>query len=161
MRIDLAQSQIAAVAAMLANDDDDQLKLDTLEGETDLFEISRRILNRIEEDEGAVSVLSEQISDRQARKQQAQRRIERRREALMALMECGKLDKLPLPEATLSVRKVAPKAVVTDEAAVPDDYCKTIRRPDMAAIKAGVEAGRAIPGIALDNGGASLTIRRK
>jgi hypothetical protein len=160
-RMALTQSQVAAVALMLADSDDEQLKLDTLEGQTDLFEITRYLLGKVEEDEGVISALAEQISDRQARKQSAENRIKRRREAMMALIQAAKLEKLTLPEATLSVRAVAPKPLVTDEAAVPDEYCKVIRKPDLTAIKAGMESGAVISGVSTDNGGYSLTVRRK
>jgi hypothetical protein len=163
MRLDLTRIQIDAVAAMLADalEDDERAYLDCLEGETDLYEWVRRLLERIEEDQGVIAALAEQIADRQVRELRATDRIDANREAIMALLQCARLDKLTLPEATLSVRRMHPKPIVTDEAAVPDDFCKVTRRPDMAAIKAGVEAGAAVPGVSFDNGGNSLTIRRK
>ena len=163
MRIDVAKSQIAAVALMMRDElgEDERLYLDTLEGETDLFEIAATIIGEIEEDEGDVAKLKAQMDDRAARKSRLEHRNEVRRKALCALMEAAKVDKLPLPEATLSVRRVPPKPIVTDEAAVPDEYWKITRRPDLTAIKAGVESGAVIPGVSRDNGGTSLTIRRK
>ena len=156
--ISLTQLQVSAIAAMLANEDDEQLKLDTLEGETDLFELARSMLNGIEQDEGAIKVLGEQIADRQARKVAADNRIKRRREAVAALLECADLSKLALPEATISVLKVPPKAIVTDPEAVPDEFCTFVRKPDLAAIKA---ADKQLPGVTFDNGGVSITVRRK
>jgi hypothetical protein len=163
MRLDLTKIQVESVAAMLRDElaEDERAYLDTLEGETNLYEITRRLLNEIEADESNINGLAEQIADRAARKQRAGKRIEANRTAIMALIECARLDKLTLPEATLSVRKVPPKPIVTDEAAVPDEFCKITRKPDMAAIKAGVEAGRAVSGVTFDNGGVSLTVRRK
>lgn len=163
MRLDLTRIQIEAVAAMLRDElaDDERAYLDTLEGETDLYEWARRLLARIEDDEGNKAALAEQIADRQSRKARAEARIDANRQALMALLDCARLDKLTLPEATVSVREVPPKCVVTDEAAVPDEYCRISRKPDMAAIKAGVEAGAVIAGVSLGNGGQSITIRRK
>lgn len=157
----LAHSQVAAVALMLTDCDDEQLKLDTLEGQTDLFELERYLLGKVEDDEGVIASLAVQIEDRQTRKKAAETRKERRRDAMKALLECAKLDKLVLPEATLSVRDVPPKAIVNDPEAVPDELCKIKRSPDMAAIKAEMESGRAVPGVTLDNGAVSLTIRRK
>lgn len=161
-RMDLTKIQVEAIAAHLRDhlEDDERAYLDTLEGESDLFEWVRRLLGKIEEDEGNVAALKEQIADRNARKGRAEHRIETTREALKALLDCARLDKLVLPEATLSIRDVAPKAVVTDEAAVPDEYCRIVRKPDMAAIKAALDTGP-IEGVSLDNGGVSLTIRRK
>lgn len=162
-RFDLTKIQISGIHAMLHDEleEDERLYLDTLEGETDLFAWCRRLLEKIEDDEGVQSNLSEQIADRTVRKQRAAERVKSARTAIMALLQCARLDKLTLPEATISVRDVPPKAIVTDEAAVPDDFCKFTRKPDMAAIKAGVESGAAVPGVSFDNGGTTLTIRRK
>lgn len=159
-RLDLTRIQIEAVAAMLhdALEEDERLYLDTLAGETDLYEWVKRLLGKIEDDEGIVLALKEQVADRTVRKSRAESRINAAREAIAALLDCAKLDKLSLPEATVSVRKVAPKLIVVDEAAIPDNFCKLIRKPDMAAIK---EASEVVPGTSLDNGGTSLTIRRK
>lgn len=165
MRLDLTKIQVSAVAAMLrdmlAGEPDDQLLADMLEAETDLYEMSRRILDWIEDEEGDQASLKTQIEDRQSRKQRSENRVVAHRQALMALLECAGLDKLTLPEATVSVRKVAPKPIVVDEAALPDELCRFSRKPDMAAIKAEVEAGRAVSGVSFDNGGISLTVRRK
>lgn len=160
MRLDLAKLQIEAVATHLRSElgDDERAFLDMLEGETDLNEWVKRLLDRIEEDEGVGMALAEQISDRTLRKNRAAKRIEISRTAISALLECAGLDKLELPEATVSVRKVPPKPIVIDEALVPDEFCKFTRKPDMAAIKA---ADTPVPGTTTDNGGTSLTIRRK
>ena len=163
MRIDLTKIQVSAVAAMLRDllEEDERAYLDTLEGETDLYEITAKLLDQIEQDDGTIAALNTQIEDRQARKVRAGERVKANRTAIMALLECANLDKLTLPEATVSMRKVPPKPIVTDELNLPDEFCKFRRSPDMAAIKAEMEAGRAIPGTSFDNGGTSLTIRRK
>lgn len=163
MRLDLTKIQVSAVAAMLRDEllEDERFYLDTLEGETDLYELTRRLLEQIEQDEGTAAILASQIEDRAARKKRAEERVKANRTGIMALLECANLDKLTLPEATLSLRRVPPKAIVTDEASVPDEFTKVIRKPDMAAIKAEVEAGRAVSGVSFDNGSMSLTVRRK
>lgn len=163
MRIDLTRMQVSAVAAMLRDElaDDERAYLDTLEGETDLYELVRRLLNEIEADEGAQSALTAQIEERQARKQRAAERIKANRTAIMALMESAKVDRLTLPEATVSLRSNPPKPIVIDEASVPDVFCKFRRSPDMAAIRAELESGGAVSGVSFDNGGTSLTVRRK
>lgn len=160
MRVDLTRAQVSAVVLMLRDqfEDDEQLLLDTLEGETDLFEVARKLLDGMEADEGDKAVLSEQIEVRQARKSRADARIKARREALGSLMEAAGVDKLPLPEATVSLRKMAPKPIVTDPDSVPDDFCTFTRKPDLKAIK---ELEFLPPGCALDNGGTSITVRRK
>lgn len=160
MRVDLTRIQVAAIVTHLRDqfEDDEQLLLDTLEGETDLFEVARKLLDGMEADEGDKAALSEQIDARQTRKARADVRIKARREALAALMEAAHLDKLPLPEATVSLRKVSPKPIVTDADALPDAFVTLVRKPNLAAIK---EAESLPPGCALDNGGTSITVRRK
>lgn len=162
-RLDLTKIQVGAIAAHLHDElgEDERAWLDLLEGETDLFEWVRRLLCRIEEDDGVQADLAEQIANRTVRKNRAAERVKSARTAITALLECAKLDKLTLPEATVSLRDVPPKAIVNDEAAVPEALTKIKRSPDMAAIKAEMEAGRAMPGVTLDNGALSLTIRRK
>jgi hypothetical protein len=72
------------------------------------------------------------------------------------------LTKLPLPEATLSLRTLKPSPKVVDEEAVPDELCKFVRKPDMEKIKEAVDAHPELPpGVIMSNGGASLTVRRK
>lgn len=160
MRADLTKIQVEAIVRNLRDhfEEDDQLKLDMLEGETDLFELARKLLDGIEADEGDKLVLTEQMDVRKVRRDRCDARIKARREALTALMECGELDKLPLPEATLSLRKLSPKLVVVDPEALPDELCTFTRKPNLTAIR---DADATPAGCALDNGGVSLTIRRK
>jgi hypothetical protein len=160
MRVDLTRIQVETVVRHMRDlfDEDEQLRLDTLEGETDLFELARKLLNDIEADEGDKLVLTEQMDTRKVRRDRCDARIKARREAISALMECAGLDKLPLPEATLSLRTMQPKLVVVDPDALPDELCTFTRKPNLTAIR---DAEETPPGCALDNGGVSLTIRRK
>lgn len=163
MRADLTVIQAKALLDHLRDelgeDPDEQLLLDTIEGETDMFEITRKLLNRIEYAEGDIEVLTAQMATRKERRDRAQKRIENFRTAIVAMMEAAGLEKLPLAEATCSLRKLPPKVIVTDETLLPDALCKITRKPDMAAIKVAAENAD-LPGIARDNGGLSLTIRR-
>lgn len=163
MRLDLTRIQIEAVAAMLHDElaDDERAWLSTLEGETNLYEWVRILLGRIEDDEGVITALAAQMDDRKLRKDRAGKRIDANRQALMALLDCARLDKLALPEATISVRDVPPKPIVNDEAAIPEAFLRIKKSPDMAAIKTEMEAARAVPGVLLDNGSRSITVRRK
>ena len=141
---------------------DEQLKLSTLEGETELNELVSLLLAENEDDEGNILQIKGQIETRRERITRFERRIEARRSAIVSLMDTAQITKLPLPEATVSVRTLRPSPKVADEEALPDDFCKFVRKPDMEAIKAAFEAGKPLPaGVVLSNGGASLTIRRK
>lgn len=162
MRYDLTTIQVKSIADMLRDEDDDVLLADMLEAETDLHPMLEKLLGWIEQDEGAAAALKQQVEDRTERKRRFEARVATKREAITALLEIAGLDKLQLPEATLSIRRLPPKTLVADEQAIPDEYVRIKRVPDMAAIKAAVESGVAVPGTTMSNGGdLSLTIRRK
>lgn len=164
-QIKLAKAQVADVLDALDHflDDDERLKLDMIEGETTLVDVVRALLEANEEDEGLIPALDEQVEARKARKDRAKLRIERRKAAIASLMDVARLTKLPLPEATLSLRTLQPRAKVSNPDELPDAFTvtQTIRKPDMEAIAAAVEQGASIPGVTMTNGGTSLTVRRK
>lgn len=159
MGFNFTAQQIAAVKAMLPDDDDDERLLhDSLEGLTDLHEYVGKLLSWNEDDEGVVNALAQQIDDRKVRQDRAKNRIAVRRDMIKALMDIAGIYKLALPEAMVTKRDVAPKVIVVDEALLPDSLCKITRKPDMAAIKA---LETLLPGLSMDNGGTSITVRRK
>lgn len=165
-QIRVAKGEISRVLSILALtpglDLDEQLKLSTLEGETELNEIVSQLLADNEADEGDVAALETQIDVRKERKDRFKHRIESRKAAIASLMDCARITKLPLPEATVSLRTLQPAPKVIDEDALPDEFVKLVRKPDTQAIKAAFEEGKPLPpGVILSNGGASLTIRRK
>lgn len=164
-RLDLTKIQVAAIADHLRDflDEDERAYVDTLEGETDLFEWCRRLLGKIEDDEGHIAALDEQIADRAARKKRAAERVKTTREAIMGLLDCAKLDKLVLPEATLSVRDTADKLAVNDPEAVPEEYTVPNPKPSMELIKASftTETPDLPNWLHIEPGKPSLTIRRK
>jgi hypothetical protein len=165
MRYDLTRMQVESVMLNLrdAFDEDEQLKLDTLEGETNLFELARRILDGIESDEGDSAALAEQMEARKVRKDRCSARIKARRQALIDLMACAEIDKLPLPEATLSVRQTAAKLAVNEAAGVPDEYSIPVMKPSMDLIKAAFSTDTPdLPNwLRVEDPRPSLTVRRK
>lgn len=142
-------------------DEDERLLLDMLEGETDLNEIVRRLLNENEDDEGLIEALKSQMKVRGERKARIESRIDARKNAVASLMESAGLVKLPLPEATLSLRNLKPRPKIVDEDALPPEFKVAVMVPDKDAINAAFEEGKIIPGVVRSNGGTSLTVRRK
>lgn len=161
--IHLARAEVERIVAQYAEalGDDEQAKLDFLEGETGLFELVRDFLARIEDDEGVVAALKEQMEARGSRKARAERRIEASRKAIGDLMRAAKLDKLPLPEAAISRSIYAGRWIVSDVDALPDEYVKTERKPVMEKITTAKKEGKDIPGVIRGNGGESLRLARK
>lgn len=143
--------------------EDHKLKLDMLEGETELLEVVRRLLNENEDDEGVIAALDAQVDSRAIRIERAKARIEARKRAIGSLMDCAQETSLKLPEAALSLCTLKPRPKVNDVDALPDEYVRieTVRKPDSEAIREAFERGETIPGVVVTNGGSSLTVRRK
>ena len=129
VQIKLAKAQIGQVLEALnlfLVDDDEALKLDMLEGETGLNEIVSRLLADNEDDEGIIAALDAQIDIRAARKERLGNRIEARRKAIGSLMDCAQVTKLPLPEATLSLRTLQPRPKVNEIAELPPEFVRAV-----------------------------------
>lgn len=143
-------------------DIDEQFKLSTLEGETELNEIVSLLLAENEDDEGDIAKVKEQIEVRRERIARFERRIDSRKSAIVSLMDTAMITKLPLPEATVTLRTLGARAKVVDEELLPDEFVKLIRKADNKAIQAAFEAGKPLPpGVIVTNGGESLTVRRR
>lgn len=142
---------------------DEQLKLSTLEGETELCEIVSALLAENEDDEGNIGQIKGQIETRRERIARFERRIEARKSAITSLMDTAQITKLALPEATVSLRTLGSRVKVIDVDQLPSAFVieETIRKPDKDAIEVAMERGQSIPGVVMTNGGSSLSVRRK
>lgn len=164
-RFDLTSIQVANVMDMLAAigvDDDDRLVLDTLEGETDLFAMLSKLLAQVEDDEGAVASLKEQIEARRFRIASAEARIARSRAMIGKLMDFAQQDKIVLPEATLSRRIVSAKLEIANKDAVPREMQREKLEPDKAAIDAAYAEADTMPNwLTRIPETKSITVRRK
>lgn len=56
----------------------------------------------------------------------------------------------------LSVKKVPPKPIITDETKIPKKFLRTKTEVDKTAINKAFKEGEAIPGVSLDNGGYTI-----
>lgn len=142
-------------------DDDLDLLTDTIEGETDFFELMARLVN----DEREANAMADAIKAREAALSDRRGRYERQKDAIRSLMH-GMMDaagqtKVTLPEATVSIGKGTARVIVTDDEAVPDELCTIVRIPSRAAIKDAFAAGRTVPGAALSSAQPRLTVRAK
>ncbi len=142
--------------------DDEEVIADTIEGETNLELAIQNALHSLGEDEIQQDGLSAYIKKLSERLERTNHRIERKRDAILQAMQAGEKRKLTLPEATISIRDIKPSLDVTDESKIPSQYFVEQKpKLDRAALKADLEAGKAVAGAVMDNGGTGLTIRRK
>lgn len=140
---------------------DDEEAVLALESETELTELATRIVKVIGEAEAeaeGIKAYQAELAERKARKE---RKAEGMRSMLLSLMEAAGVPKLPLPIATLSVGPKPASVVITDEAAIPDDYFRVKREVDKTLIKKAISDGFVVTGASLSNGGSRLTVRTR
>ena len=153
------------VAALIENfpelADDEELRITALEGETDLHSVMSRLVRFSKERQAEAKGIDgyiEELAERKARKVKA---ADGAREIMRSLMQTGGIDKLALPEATISLTKPRANVDILDPDVLPQGYFKTVRQADKDAIKKSLLAGEAIPGAALVHGTPSITVRVK
>jgi len=151
------RESLAAVDA-----DDEALLIDTIEGETSLFEIIDIIIRRMVDNRVMIAGLEAVIGDLETRQARYEQRIKADRALIEQAMMIADLPKIERPAATLSLATRAPKALVEEESSIPARFWKTgAPTLDRSALLAALKDGEAVPGARLDNAAPSLTARFK
>lgn len=160
-----AQNVKAHIADLLATypelAEDDDLRLDMIEGETDLHTILARALDTFQEAETMAEAIGLRIKEMSARKARYERQASAMRRLIRSVMESAGQTKIALPDASLSIRDGMASVSVTDIEALPQGFFKIERKADKTALKPALMAGETIPGAELVIGEPSLTIRTK
>jgi Siphovirus Gp157 len=141
--------------------DDEVLRLDMIEGSTDMIEFMRALEVARQQANATADAVGALIDNWRQRMARFQKRDEAIRALMFKLLQLAHLKKLELPEATVSLKIGVPKVVIIDEAALPDEFCRIRREPDRAKIKAALADFKAVPGATLSNGEDSLAVRIK
>ena len=139
--------------------EDEQLRADMLEGETDLHTVLERLLGVEREANSLMGAVKARIDDLQARKARAERRKDAMRGLMLKLLQSAGLPKAALTEATISVTKGRDSVEIVNEAAVPKRFLKVVSSPDKTLIKAALDAGKKVNGAALKTGEPTLSVR--
>lgn len=138
--------------------EDEDLRRDMLEGETDAFSVLSRLLN-IERDADSMSkAVASRVSDLQARKARAEKRKDMARALMLRVMQAAGIQKAPLAEATVSVGKGRDSVEVTDESLLPDNVVRIVRTPDKKLIAVALAIGP-VEGAVMKTGGPTITVR--
>lgn len=139
--------------------EDDQLRADMLEGETNLHAVFERLLGVEREANSLIGAVKERIDDLQARKARAERRKDAMRGLMLKLLQASGLPRASLTEATISISKGRDSVEITDEAALPKKFLKVVSSPDKTLIKVALDAGKKVKGAALKAGEPTLSVR--
>lgn len=146
--------------AQLAGEDPDFIR-DAIEGETSLIEIVAALAAADGEDDAiieGINIYQKKLTDRKSR---IEIRKDIRRALIASAMDLAELKKLETPAGTISLKAVAPKAIVNDESAIPSEYFETPPpKLNKTALTAALKECRNIPGATLSNGGSTIQIRR-
>lgn len=142
-------------------ENDEILRRDAIEGETEATKLLGRLIRASKETEAQAKGLDEYIGELGERHSRLARRQEAIRKMVLDILDAAGLPNFILPEATLTVRRGAQKVIVTDENAIPSDYTKTRTEIDKTAIKRALEGGTIVPGAELSNSEPFLMIRTK
>lgn len=142
--------------------DDETLRADVIEGETDAFSVLSRLTDKIQEDEALEAALAERITRMKERKERLTQRSDGYRALALRIMHAANLRKVTLPEATLSIRPVAPKVEFDD----PEDFLRRYPKYhrvkteiDRTKVKADLAAGIVCEGAHLTNGTECLALK--
>ncbi len=144
--------------------DDEDLILDTLEGESDAMEAVSRLLRWMNERQATAQSLKTLEADYAARRKRFEEAVKSARGALARFMDETGLSKIERPEATLSMRQGSPSVIYPadlDPETLPEKFRRWTCEADKAAIKDAMLAGEDVPGLTLSNGGTSLAVRVK
>jgi len=168
--------EFEAVAALkktladLGHGEDGDLLLDMAEGETGIMDMVDGLLAGDLEDAGLITGLQHMIDTLEARQARVQKRQETRRTVIGQALRLLETTKIERPSATISLGKKARQLQTTNEAAIPARFWK---QPDPVLDKKALkdallaeerkppEERVEIEGAMLDNGGETLTIRRR
>lgn len=143
--------------------EDENLRADMIDGETEATAILSRIVNRMQEAEAMVAAIIKRKNDLDARAARFDRQADAMRSLAFRIMQAANLRKMPLPEATLSIRVNPPSVVINDESQIPAEFTitKTETRVDRAKLKEALKDGATVPGACLSNGSETISIRVK
>lgn len=159
-------SQIAACKAKIAAlvetfpslAEDEDFRRDVIEGETDFEYIMARLakeaLTAKAEREGLKSYRDE-IDEKAKRKASQEEAL---RKVMADLLDVAELPGVKCRSVSIKFAPVAPSVVVTDETAIPAEFCRVKSEPDKHKIKDALLAGAIVPGAQMSNGGRALRV---
>jgi hypothetical protein len=142
--------------------DDEVLRADMLDGETDLHAALASLAASTAETGMLIEALGGTLADLKVRKARFEYRVEVLRELILTLLQSADLKKIELPAATLSQVRRPPQIVgEIDAEQLPDDLVRIKREPNRTAIREALVNRRLLPGLSLSNAAPGLMMKVK
>ena len=143
-------------------DIDEETILDTLEGITDLHEMIAEVVRSRQDDLAFIAAVKARISDMQERLARLDQRVTTKKEILASVLERAGIKKITEADFTLSLRSTNPPLVVIEEKRIPEAFWKPQpAKLDRQGLLVALKDGRDVPGVALGNGGVTISVRTK
>lgn len=142
--------------------DDEFLRADMIEGETDLNEVLTALHRMIEDARALRDGTKSRMDDLNQRRARMDKRMEFGRALIAKILDAADLRKVELPEVTISMRHNGQQMIGDpDPNELPDELVKVTRTADRRKIREALEAGAVVPGCVLSNMPPTLTMRVK
>lgn len=141
--------------------DDDDLRADAIEGETDAHALILDALQARQDAQTMVGAIKARQDDLQARRGRFERKAEAMSSLIKNVMRAANLANLQLPEATITITAGKASVGIMDLGAIPQGYFKLEKVVDKQAIRSAIDAGEDIPGAGLVIGETSVSIRTR
>lgn len=130
------------IASLVEGDAD--FLAEAIEGETSLFEQVDALVISVRHDEALSAGTDRLIKELKGRQDALDKRAELKRSLIGSALEIAGVKKRETPAGTVTVKDVAPKVVITDEAALPSRYLRQADpTPDKKAIGEALKAREA------------------
>ena len=113
------------------------------------------------EAEANAGAVGERIAALTERKRRYEAQNEEHRRHIATVLDASGMTGWKSPEYTVSLTPGRAGVVITDAAAIPDDFVRIRREPDKTAIGAALASGADVPGADMRNGAPTLIIRTK
>ena len=162
MKLELAIVEKEIAALLAANPElaeDEALRVDMIEGETDAFKVLSKLVQQLGETKALVEGLTNYQQELITRAHRFDRRFIAIRSLIFRLMTIANIRKAQLPEATLSIKASPRKVIVTDEKLIPEGFWRVHREIDKAGISTALKNNMNVPGAELSNSEDTLSIR--
>ena len=141
--------------------DDEDLKIDTLEGLTDIKEILALVVQRALEARSMVAAIQVRAKMLDERKSRFQRQDAFWTEVLFDILQTAETNKVELPEATISIAKGRQGVVIHDPDQIPERFLRIKKEPNKTAILEALKAGEPVLGCSPSNPKPTLRIKTK
>lgn len=141
--------------------EDESLRADILDAETDFHKLIDSLVKRkldAREMAAGAKARKQEVGERQSRFERQEAGFDT---LIKSLMQFADMQKVVLPEATVSITKPRTKVNVIDVNDLPQGFYAVERKPKSAEIKAALEAGEQVPGAELVLGEDGLMVRTK